>query len=151
MKSVLISIRPKWVEKIASRKKAIELRKTRPNIETPFNCYIYMTQGEFKYLGSYSEWIYKNRMKVVGEFVCDKVDEYNTSWLDGEDKLESTTCLDDEAIMDYMNNFTNRKFYLWHISELKIYDKPKELSEFKEPNGRKISRPPQSWQYVEEI
>ena len=44
MKSVLISIRPKWCELIASGKKTIEVRKTRPNIETPFKCYIYCTK-----------------------------------------------------------------------------------------------------------
>lgn len=74
MKSVLISIRPKWCEKIASGKKTIEVRKSRPKIETPFKCYIYMSQGDLKDLGSYSEWIYKNRMKVIGEFVCDRIE-----------------------------------------------------------------------------
>ena len=35
-KAVLISIRPKWVEKIASGEKTIEVRKTRPTLATPF-------------------------------------------------------------------------------------------------------------------
>lgn len=43
MKSVLIAIRPKWCEKIASGKKTIEVRKSRPKIEMPFKCYIYRT------------------------------------------------------------------------------------------------------------
>ena len=60
MKSVLISIRPQWCEKIASGEKTIEVRKTAPK-KVPFKCYIYMTQGTYKDLGSYSEWIYKNR------------------------------------------------------------------------------------------
>lgn len=42
-KSVLISIRPKWCELIASGEKTIEVRKTRPKLETPFKCYIYCT------------------------------------------------------------------------------------------------------------
>ena len=42
-KAVLISIRPKWVEKIASGEKTIEVRKTRPKLDTPFRCYIYCT------------------------------------------------------------------------------------------------------------
>ena len=45
MKSVLISIKPKWCELIASGKKTVEVRKTRPKIETPFKVYIYETQG----------------------------------------------------------------------------------------------------------
>lgn len=40
-KAVLISIRPKWCEKIVSGEKTIEVRKTRPKMETPFKCYIY--------------------------------------------------------------------------------------------------------------
>lgn len=43
MKSVLISIQPKWCELIASGKKTIEVRKTKPNSYTPFKCYIYCT------------------------------------------------------------------------------------------------------------
>lgn len=46
MKAVLISIRPKWCELIASGKKTIEVRKTRPKIETPVKCYIYCTVGK---------------------------------------------------------------------------------------------------------
>lgn len=42
-KAVLISIRPKWVEKIVSGEKTIEVRKTRPKLDTPFKCYIYCT------------------------------------------------------------------------------------------------------------
>lgn len=45
MKSVLISIRPKWCGLIASGRKLIEVRKTRPKIETPFKCYIYETKA----------------------------------------------------------------------------------------------------------
>ena len=49
MKAILISIRPKWVEKIASGEKTIEVRKTRPKIEMPFKCYIYCTKPSKKY------------------------------------------------------------------------------------------------------
>nr|DAH93059.1 MAG TPA: activating signal cointegrator [Caudoviricetes sp.] len=49
MTSILISINPKWCELIASGKKTIEVRKTRPKIEIPFKCYIYCTQsGKYK-------------------------------------------------------------------------------------------------------
>lgn len=39
----------------------------------------------------------------------------------------------------------NQPIFGWHISDLKIYDEPKELSEFG------LTRSPQSWCYVEEI
>lgn len=42
-KAVMLSIRPRWVQKIANGKKTIEVRKTKPKLETPFKCYIYCT------------------------------------------------------------------------------------------------------------
>ena len=42
-KAALISIKPKWCEKIANGDKTIEVRKTRPKMNTPFKCYIYCT------------------------------------------------------------------------------------------------------------
>ncbi len=53
-KAALISIRPKWVEKIANGEKTIEVRKTRPKLETPFKCYIYCTQD--KHLAFMQNW-----------------------------------------------------------------------------------------------
>ena len=179
MKSVLISIRPKWVEKIASGKKTIEVRKTAPK-EVPFKCYIYMTQGTYKDLGLYSEGIYQNRMKVIGEFICDKVDKYepqvilcayyevNGAYVKENLRYNSGTCLSYEDMVNYSNGKT---LYGWHISDLKIYDKPKPIMQFYKPCPIKIKncpvcelystytgccmnnidRPPQSWQYVEEL
>lgn len=196
MKSVLISIQPEWCELIASSKKTIEVRKTRPELQTPFKCYIYCTKGRdmlwvtdehhrdigiaclanAKAVGGAN----KANGKVIGEFVCDKIEEWNTTWLYGDDVLQKETCLDDTEIMDYMNNYTDRIFYLWHISDLKIYDKPKELGELyticrhKECNSCKyksfdygyggskdlvctvsgkipLTCPPQSYCYVEEL
>ena len=177
-KAVLISIKPKWVEKIAQGKKTIEVRRTAPK-EVPFKCYIYMTQGKYKDLGLYSEGIYQNRMKVIGEFICDRVIEWKylpddvfPSWLrmyyisvdDGE-----KTCLSYREIEEYGKGKT---LYGWHISDLKIYDKPKELNEFcipcktncedckkplfydcwKEKGKIKVvTHPPQSYMFVEEV
>ena len=48
-KAVMLSIRPKWCEKIISGEKTVEVRKTRPKLETPFKCYIYCTVGRAGY------------------------------------------------------------------------------------------------------
>ena len=169
MKSVMLSIRPKWCEKIASGEKTIEVRKSAPS-EVPFKCYIYMSQGDLKDLGSYSEWIYKNRMKVIGEFICNEVEEFHEWELSPQgkfadfererlEKFLTDACLSEEEVVRYRENLPYYKpLYGWHISDLKIYDKPKKLSEFissKPKNkfrahGDNLTRPPQSWIYVEE-
>ena len=48
-KAVLISIRPKYCELIANGLKNIEVRKSRPRLETPYTCYIYCTKANKAY------------------------------------------------------------------------------------------------------
>lgn len=179
MKSVLIAIRPQWVEKIANGEKTIEVRKTAPQ-EVPFKCYIYETQGrtETPWIDEDGHFIYKGRGQVIGEFICDKVYSIKNrgSSFSVADEEQSVTneiarqsCLYYDDMVSY---FGNKDGFGWHISDLKIYDKPKELSEFcipckvscencKNPlyfecwceeKGKKIvTRPPQSWCYVEDL
>lgn len=162
MKAVLMSIQPKWCELIAKGEKEIDLRKTAPALKTPFKCYIYMSQGKLKDLGTYSDWFYQNRMKVIGEFVCDRIEEipcyieasgYN-EYLVSDQYLQNCK-LSYTELYDYLNG---KDGYGWHISELKIYDKPKGLGEFLSPSGtggvygnHYLYRAPQSWCYVEEL
>ena len=174
MKAVLISIKPKWCELIASGKKTIEVRKTRPKMETPFKVYVYMTKHK---------WIFKllpflkNRFaKVIGEFVCDDiiVDERG----ENADVFSKYAQL---SLVEQKKYGANKPLFGWHITDLKIYYKPKELWEFSSygckivgdccinydcPNcidngwmqppdckidGCYLTRPPQSWCYVEEL
>lgn len=180
MKAVMISIQPKWCEKIASGEKTIEVRKTAPQ-EVPFKCYIYESRNgghrckhcnEKDSCYSYAPknvGCYNGRGKVIGEFICNNASEldYVYYWNNG---YEFATCLTYKQVADYGKGKT---LYGWHISDLKIYDKPKELSEFSRPcsysglcfsckrtsfkkDGNllcntKITRPPQSWQYVEDL
>lgn len=200
MKSVLISIKPKWCELIANGKKTIEVRKTRPKIETPFKVYIYCTQarnpirdsgrilmyeddlaltnrwGQGKLIenpcGAMMEGEFFLNGKVIGEFVCDNIDTYDddtifsfryedyTRWNDFD---LNRACIHPEDFQNYSNG---KWLYGWHISDLVIYDKPKELSDFRKPlichrgiqkdncNGCwdcEIKRPPQSWCYTETL
>ena len=161
MKAVLISIQPKWVEKIANRKKTIEVRKTAPKCEVPFKCYIYCTSAKpylYKeanppfelFLDSelYKGKGYDDRLfsgKVIGEFVCDSAE-----WMSMRDCDKA--CMTLKEAVDYSKG---KKLYAWHISDLKIYGNPKELSEFFTPMGKRpsymVERPPQSYMYVEEL
>ena len=201
MKSVLISIQPKWCELIASGKKMVEVRKTRPKIDTPFKCYIYCTQGkDVLAISRYSDnqaflWnksdvdrynidMVRNG-KVIGEFVCDCIANYEAELWDDEtferiqeffepddfaeygeyeyktiadngddfwkeNMLCTSSCLTIEELRKYVGcGFAT--FYGWHISDLVIYDKPKELREFYTVCKTKpITRPFQSWGYVYE-
>ena len=160
MKSVLISIQPKWCELIASGKKTVEVRKTRPKLETPFKVYIYCTQGLFKDLGVIGNEMYQKRMKVIGEFVCDKIVEFENSIYD--EALRETVARSCVPMYDLLVYLGKQDYgFGWHISDLVIYDQPKELSEFCSYDARirvgengypmpthEITRPPQSWCYV---
>ena len=171
MKSVLIAIRPQWVEKIANGEKTIEVRKTAPK-EVPFKAYIYCTkekkQDDIIWAGIFGDRGKWNG-RVIGEFICNNASEldYVYYWNNG---YEFETCLTYRQVADYGKGKT---LYGWHISDLKIYDKPRELSEFSRPcsysglcfsckrtsfkkDGNllcntKITRPPQSWMYVEDL
>lgn len=135
MKAVLISIKPTWVEKIAQGEKTVEVRKTKPKIDVPFKCYIYETKAQFikSVKGACTSYGY-GRGKVVGEFVCDSVDEYTFSNLEAEYRINdigiAKTCLNHPELIGYGEG---KPLYGWHISELKIYDKPKNVKEFRKP------------------
>lgn len=148
MKSVMISIQPKWCEFIASGKKTVEIRKSKPNIATPFKCYIYQTKGKCMFnilrkigLSDMANKLFSNKGKVIGEFICDNIDWHGLSSLiikeDAEDAL-SGTCLTKEEVLNYLgyqkgtNIYAckNFDFYGWRISNLVIYDKAKGINEF---------------------
>lgn len=155
MKAVLMSIKPEWCEKIFSGEKTIEVRKTAPKLETPFKAYLYCTNGRFDITdiddvtSESVRVVSEGRGKVIGEFVCRAVEKYDID-LGGDyyrisDKDSIQTCLDQNLLFKYGNG---RDLYGWHISDLKIYDKPRELGEFKSLKGEQIKRPFQSWGYI---
>lgn len=157
MKSVLLSIRPEWCEKIVSGEKTIEVRKRAPQ-EAPFKCYIYCSYGNDR-----ENYMLGRQGKIIGEFICDKVMFLTPLGLRGfemREEILKSICLTNDDLNAYGGLKT---LYGWHISALKIYDKPRELSEFYTPlrvykNARgervvggshRVTRPPQSWCYVE--
>lgn len=133
MKNVLISIRPKYVELIVSGKKTVEVRRTRPKCELPFKCYIYETQGrtETPWVDEEGHYIFKGRGKVIGEFVCDRIyditptspHKYDCGWNVYEEHSRLT-------FDEFRNYLREKNGYGWHITDLVVYDKPRELSEF---------------------
>ena len=198
MKSVLVSTRPKWCEKIGQPIYAqrLEVRKTAPK-KVPFKAYIYETKyaTETPWVDEDGHFIYKGRGQVIGEFICEKISIYAhlknlTSFNDIGlpcGKYDSYAIWTDEfkemclTWTEIENYGKGKTLYGWHISDLKIYDKPKELSEFNRPCPiadhdcgiclsygrlynwdfdektekifctRRLTRPPQSWCYVEDL
>lgn len=179
-KAVLISIHPEWVEKILAGEKTLEVRKNRPNMETPFKVYIYCTAGNLSYEVNNGMMCNISGGKlVVGEFVCDKITwltHTGFSGFPGNRLVAIDGYTIDGSFPIYKSLLTTQQIekyldgkdgYVWHISNLKIYDTPKPLSEFSRPfencigkvcdeygcayceNGGHIKRPPQSWCYVE--
>lgn len=201
MKAILMSIKPKWCEKIFRGEKTIEVCKTAPKSETPFKVYVYCTKERMTRVPSMYAYLHKNEPracaeygtietwgkigdvtvnphlaskhvsfgmhgKVVGEFVCDT---FITEKTCGKDALfNGAACLTQEEAEKYS---CGKVFYGLHITEVKLYDKPKELSEFRTPEtrfhevkqvnghlvfgdgyrgGKVLTHPPQSWCYVEE-
>lgn len=192
-RAVLISIRPEWVEKIGEGKKTIEVRRTRPKLQPPFKCYIYCTlprknKSHVMFLSICDDGeIREMNGKVVGEFVCDQITWLTHIGFTGfpGNKLVamksyymvnnsfdfSDSCLTIDQIEKYLDGGDG---YAWHISDLKIYETPKELPEFHTWKKCKscsksgyestaciydencivpavITKAPQSWCYVEEL
>lgn len=174
MKAIMLSVQPEWVEKILNGEKTIEIRKTKPSCGLPVKVYIYCTKNKplyktsesNEYLEYYSlEHWHKDDVnvngKVVAEFTLKEVEEIKANEIFNADVMEKEACL---TVIDVLCYTQGKDFYGWHISDLKIYDKPKELSEFMHrvpdySNGvvcyslkqEPLKRPPQSWCYVEEL
>lgn len=167
MKSILQSIKPQYCLFIAygiecpvpvpNSNKRYEVRKNMPKLPTPFKSYVYCTKSDGNCC--YPDGSYHWLGKVPFEYVCNYIkviqplpgrNEYDIS----ADDLKQTH-LSQKELWEYGKG---KPLYLWHISDLKIYDKPKELSVFTGLRKTKfgyepvdIKRPPQSWCYVEEV
>ena len=175
-KAVMLSICLKWCEKIVNGKKTIEVRKTRPKLQTPFKCYIYCTMnhpyisvscGKLDKLSYRTNTVGWCNSKVIGEFTCDRI--YELAPLNhAPDDVEKQACMTREEIVNYLKGTG----YGWHIVGLRIYDQPRELTAFRrlvimthtvrpapctatttvsaKMGALTLRRPPQSWCYVDE-
>lgn len=137
--SILQSIKPQYCALIAygikcpvpvpKSNKRYEVRKNMPKLPTPFKSYVYCTKsdGDGCYPSDFYHWL----GKVPFEYVCDHIKviqalpDRNIYDISADDLKK--THLSQKELWEYGNG---KPLYLWHISDLKIYDKPKELSEF---------------------
>lgn len=173
MREVLISIQAKWCKLICSGEKTVEVRKNRPNCELPFKCYIYCTKGKPTFTQSaFCDDI--SNGKVIGEFVCNRIDKgilRKSEFFDSVNITYDKTCVSLDEFEKYLGAkgvLGEFEFYGWHITDLVVYDEPRELSEFEKPceefeissvyspkimkvrgRPRFFEKPPQSWCYIE--
>ena len=187
-KSVLISIQPYYVFLIIARlmgwnipqEKTEEVRKDFPKDpawDKRVHIYCSKNRKSFNRIpAQYQPFMEKLLGKVVGNFECDSIRKGGA-----DNTLQAyyhnnpaETCLTDQELVLYAN--FGKPLYFWHISDLKVYDVPKDLGEFRKTfickknencgeceNGIgkisnsdcKFSYPittvPQSWCYVEEL
>lgn len=211
MKSILISIHPKWCEMIVEHSyyrddafggvKKLEVRKTKPKVKLPIDVYIFCCKPHkkaYRQTGQFDENgkpIYKNlpsgktgyyiyngghayppynrpcsNGKVFAKFTLNEVVDIDYKTIKSDYDFVPLTGIYKIDIVKYAKG---KPLYGWKIDNLTIFDKPKELSEFKGYCNKKekcykdivrhcndthfdwkcnsITRPPQSWQYVEEI
>lgn len=155
------------------KKKTLEVRKRKPKLDTPFKVYIYCTKSRKGWFWFDSPNIRRDGA-VIGEFICNKINRFDVPCpafqraLDPE--ILEASCLTYYQLHRYAYHDS---LYGWHISDLKIYDKPKALSDFGKPCDNnmfcescamysnntgtcgnaalQLTRPPQSWFYVEEV
>lgn len=114
----------------------------------------------------------RKKGRVIGEFTCKKITGLTHvgetgswepaslyvmapgSYYKPADELLEAACMSKETAEKYLKG---RDGCGWHISDLKIYDRPRPLSDFTRLRATKfgyepvdIERPPQSWFYVED-
>lgn len=80
----------------------------------------------------YGQFVDNGVYKVNGwheGIVFERNDRYIETMLNNDDLKEM--CLSAQELFDYIG--VGKHLYAWHISDLKIYDKPRELSEFTSP------------------
>lgn len=182
MKAILISIKPRYVADILNHKKVIEIRKSYPRCDLPIDVYIYCTKDNKNGLHwNTHKWVCVNNDtdvlkeicfngKVVAKFTLNKVEKinsylepeqwYKTNDTSGADLIKKS-CLTFKELDDYLLSGNG---YAWHIDNLEIFNKPKELSEFygtkqyfvgcgnaidNTPRYAQLHRASQSWCYVE--
>lgn len=183
-KSILMSIRPQWLCKILNGEKTIEIRKKFPKDYVGW-VFIYVTKGDdnnrlcrdehygkkFYLCGPITYNFESLNGKVVGRFWCDKVEEIKEyasqnaydEWYSEYDtrnltaiELRKKSCLTYEELNKYLGYKIG---YAIHISKLEVFDKPKELKDYKTAKTYDfkdlhnchccLTKAPMSWCYIE--
>lgn len=137
MKAIIQAYNPEEVKRIACGEQTIKVCKTAPK-ETPFRVYIYMTATKercrfWEYITAYQNNkgdILNGSQKVIGEFICDRVEKYEANDRGWYIYPQDEVCMWTNEIAGYGKG---KPLCGMHISSLKIYDKSKKLTDFNKP------------------
>jgi hypothetical protein len=185
MKAVLESLKPYFYYLVGEGIKGVEVRKTSPKAED-WNkdtfCYMSRDEKSFAKIPKEFQEKYRKHFGKVGlRFVCDRIDEFSVPYpayfseIDSKtDSIIKAACLKPMEIHAYNGV---HQTYGWHITDLVVYDEPRELRDFQLPCDHEndcgtckraiycsstrrfcrcdledgLKRPPQSWCYVKEV
>lgn len=118
MKTVILSLHPRWWDKMAAGEKLLEIRKTRPALHGAFRVLVYVTGG----------------VGVCGEFVCPNVWKIQTApgiqkraGMVGSINVERDSCLTREALTAYAGP-GGRPLWGWQVERVKTYAQPVPLT-----------------------
>ena len=120
---VLLSIKPKWWEKIASREKQVEIRKTAPKVKSPFWTIVYASSPI---------------SKIVGTFFCTDV----SGPCAAEEVSTYQHCISHSELAVYAGSKREKTLYVWNISDVTILKTPIQLSRLG------FRHPPMDWRYI---
>lgn len=150
-KVVLASIKPYYVFLIIAKamgwnideEKTVEVRKSYPKANDwnkTVKMYCSKDKKSFAMIPKeYQPLMQQFLGKVIGEFMCNKIDywqnHYMTDVMHIAD-MSSLSCVSIDDLLDYLGHYVDmngvdKRLYAWHISDIVIYDKPKELRAFR--------------------
>lgn len=197
MKSILISIQPKWCRDISRGIKTVEVRRNHPKLKPPFKCYVYCTIGEPSDVHQRLEVhtpsgkIHLCNGFVMGEFTCTEIETFTTDYRMNEaqtKRIADAACLSIEEMREYETDPPCSCLYAWHIEDFQLFESPLPVNSFRKYQEKdlrpcqigtmceysrydfhlilsicsraysskdcpkiRLSRPPQSWCYVDSI
>jgi predicted transcriptional regulator len=131
MKDIILSIHPKWAEKIYSGEKTVEVRKTQPNWEKPeaaenLLIYLYETAPVKKVTGVvFLTWVHE-----ASEELLEDLELYFATSL-------RNACLTAKEMIEYSKG---KNLYFWDLKDPFRFDTPKDIK-------GSVS---QSWRYLKE-
>lgn len=187
-KAVMINLSPEECMRIASGEQKAFFKKIRPNFNEPFKGYILCSKSGTRVFGNDKSFVTDNfsllksekdfertsgmgkwNGKVIGEFVCkdiykitDCITHYQVQgWVEKELlDIIGDACSNYSSLYSYL---AKKSAFAWYVSDLKLYDKPKAISDFCKPDykskcfgiwvwkqGSFLTQPPMSWCYVKD-